>query len=241
MVKLPTKGDVLRIMNLKRWSFRDRNITADGWCPWAGRSNLEDHLGLIWLKFDGIPLHLRSPSLFSQLGNCCGRYINYMVEGCTWNSVRVKVKAAGVIPHQIPVCFKGESFNVRVAVEERRDFVDGWKTGGSEVYVRTPTCRNGSRKSDRQASGSKKEKGKYFQVQSRDKGVGKSAEETEGDMIEFHTAGQSGAQLEEDGLEVAGKRGSAIEPEEGEMGQSDKYDPKFIPDKEGPFQIWWRR
>ncbi|CAN0874911.1 hypothetical protein LINGRAHAP2_LOCUS10525 [Linum grandiflorum] len=67
-------------MSLNRWKFRDRQIEVDGWFPFAGRSNVAADRGLVWLRIEGIPLHLRSSSLFSQLGRCCGNFMDFFGE-----------------------------------------------------------------------------------------------------------------------------------------------------------------
>ncbi|CAN0915025.1 hypothetical protein LINGRAHAP2_LOCUS28889 [Linum grandiflorum] len=120
----------------------DRKAYLDnGWCSWAGLSRLEAGEGLNWLRIEGIPLHLRSPSLFRQLGNCCGKFIDFKTEGCDWNTVKVKVKAAGILPREILLTFDGCHFYVQVAIEDGRGFMDGWKGSGPDVYVRTSTAR----------------------------------------------------------------------------------------------------
>ncbi|CAN0880445.1 hypothetical protein LINGRAHAP2_LOCUS13651 [Linum grandiflorum] len=142
-LKLPTKKDVERIMRLGRWQFKDRLIKADCWCPYAGCSDVVARSGVMWLKFDGIPLHFRSLSLFRQLGDTCGHFIAFNAEGCSLNSVRVKIKQSGVIPTCIPVTFLDQCFLVQVSVERGRSLISGWRVAGSEVYIRTSDIRGG--------------------------------------------------------------------------------------------------
>ncbi|CAN0839445.1 hypothetical protein LINGRAHAP2_LOCUS2580 [Linum grandiflorum] len=125
LVKLPRKEDIERILRLRRWSFMEWSIVADRWMPFAGRSKVASKRGILWLRLEGIPLHLRSPALFRQMGSYCGNFLNFDVRGCSWNSVRVKVKQEGVIPCKILLSFEGQFYDVKVTVEDGGDFVEG--------------------------------------------------------------------------------------------------------------------
>ncbi|CAN0903375.1 hypothetical protein LINGRAHAP2_LOCUS22517 [Linum grandiflorum] len=211
MVKFPSKGDITRIMNLNRWNFRDITIAADGWCYMAGRTSLEARSGIFWLKMEGIPLHLRFSSLFTKLGNYCGSFLDFNVDGCSWNSVRVKVKTSGVIPRQIPINLKGECFNVRVVVEDDHDLVEGWKGAGANVYARISDGKKGSGRPGNRVIGSDIEKA----VQIRDSGVGKSVDWTEGDKMVKHTEGLRTADSEGVVFETIRGKKTVLELEEG--------------------------
>ncbi|CAN0928336.1 hypothetical protein LINGRAHAP2_LOCUS36431 [Linum grandiflorum] len=136
MIKLLSKDDVSRIINLDRWSFNSRRIAADAWCSSAGRSRVEASSKIVWLKVEGLPLHLRSPALFRDLGDLCGGFLEFKEEGCTWNSVRLKVKHSSSIPQIILLRFKDESFPVSVSAEDGLLFDHGWQVGRSAVFVR---------------------------------------------------------------------------------------------------------
>ncbi|CAN0911375.1 hypothetical protein LINGRAHAP2_LOCUS26821 [Linum grandiflorum] len=144
LLKLPGKADVDRIMNLGRWSFRGRKIEADIWLPCAGRSSVVADKGIVWLRLDGIPLHLRSTDLFRKLGNVCGRFLEFNEEGCSLNAIRLKVSRAGVIPCRISVVLEETRFLIHVVVESGRCFTEGWRGRGSEVFIRTRSMAAGS-------------------------------------------------------------------------------------------------
>ncbi|CAN0873197.1 hypothetical protein LINGRAHAP2_LOCUS10312 [Linum grandiflorum] len=114
LIKLLTIEDVARIMRLGRWIFRDRVIDADGWFHYAGRSRVDFEQGRVWIRIDGIPLHLRSIELFRQMGNFCGGFLDFDEGGCSWNSVRIKIKQDGALPSQIPLCFENKCYSVQV-------------------------------------------------------------------------------------------------------------------------------
>ncbi|CAN0915831.1 hypothetical protein LINGRAHAP2_LOCUS29338 [Linum grandiflorum] len=139
-------------MRLGRWNFNGRKIEADGWLPCAGRSSVAAERGVLWVRCDGIPIHLRSLALFKELGNVCGNFLDFKVDGCSMNAVRIKVGQAGVIPRQIPVTFKDESYSVRVTVEDTRIFADGWRGSGSDVFVRVGVQTDGSKNRVREKS-----------------------------------------------------------------------------------------
>ncbi|CAI0452655.1 unnamed protein product [Linum tenue] len=65
-------AEVDRVMALNRWHYKDFHILADSWIENAGRSSVMRSLGEVWVRIDGIPLHLRSDELLEQLGKFCG-------------------------------------------------------------------------------------------------------------------------------------------------------------------------
>ncbi|CAN0876560.1 hypothetical protein LINGRAHAP2_LOCUS11376 [Linum grandiflorum] len=145
LLKLPGKADVDRIMNLGRWSFRGMKIEADIWLPCAGRLSVVADKGIVWLRLDGILLHLRSTDLFREMGNVCGRFLEFN-EGCSLNVIRLKVSRAGVIPCRISVVLEETRFPIHVVVESGRCFTEGWRGRGSEVFIRTKSMEAGSTK-----------------------------------------------------------------------------------------------
>ncbi|CAN0912937.1 hypothetical protein LINGRAPRIM_LOCUS380 [Linum grandiflorum] len=63
--KCNSKLEVERIINLGRWEFKGRRILANAWIPIAGRSSVLGN-GFVWIRVDGIPLHLRSYEYFNN-------------------------------------------------------------------------------------------------------------------------------------------------------------------------------
>ncbi|CAN0918455.1 hypothetical protein LINGRAHAP2_LOCUS30873 [Linum grandiflorum] len=146
LVKLPGKADVARVLNLGRWIFRERMIEEDCWFSFAGWSKVTAENGVVWVRMDGIPLHLYSTSLFKQLGNCCGKFLDFKEEGCSLNSVRIKVGQSRVIPSQISIFLEEVCFQIQVILEDRRCFDEGWRGRRSEVFVRVGIQASGSTK-----------------------------------------------------------------------------------------------
>ncbi|CAN0907737.1 hypothetical protein LINGRAHAP2_LOCUS24954 [Linum grandiflorum] len=136
MLKFPGTVDVERILTLGRWNFKGRNIEADRWLPFSSRSSVAARQGVMWLRMDGVPLHIRSTALFRQLGNVCGSFLESRVEGCSMNAVRIKVGQIGVIPSQITVLVEEEQFLIRVIIEDDQNVIEGWKGRGLEFFVR---------------------------------------------------------------------------------------------------------
>ncbi|CAN1236928.1 hypothetical protein LINGRAPRIM_LOCUS1780 [Linum grandiflorum] len=143
MIKLPCKGDVERILRLGRWKFRGRRIDADRWMSMAGISKVKAEAGIVWVRFDGIPLHLRSSALFRHLGDLCGGFLDSSEKGCSLNSIRIQVRAAAAIPKSIPILFEDSRFML-TAMVEAADFIDGWRAGRSGVFVRVSDIPTGS-------------------------------------------------------------------------------------------------
>ncbi|CAI0400733.1 unnamed protein product [Linum tenue] len=140
-----SRAEVDRVMALNRWKYKDFQILADYWIENAGRSGVIRSLGEVWVRIDGIPLHLRSDELLAQLGNFCGEVREIQDQGVSLNEVRIRIVPNEVIPDEIPLCYESFVFPVRVAVEpigpqpaiDSGDrFLHGWKGKGRGVYVR---------------------------------------------------------------------------------------------------------
>ncbi|CAN0864214.1 hypothetical protein LINGRAHAP2_LOCUS8892 [Linum grandiflorum] len=131
-------------MMLGRWKFFDRQVYADVWIPRAGLSEIDLSAGCLWIRLDGIPVHLRSTSLFRALGEVCGSFLDHQETGCSWNSVRLRIKPSGPLPSRIPVDFKGELFQVRVVVESQH-LLPAWRDSNSTIFVRASDVRVGLR------------------------------------------------------------------------------------------------
>ncbi|CAN1767745.1 hypothetical protein LINPERHAP1_LOCUS10383 [Linum perenne] len=58
-----------RILDLKRFSFKDSTILVDRWIAMAGRSSVLQENDMTWVNVHGIPLHLRSTALFEKIGD----------------------------------------------------------------------------------------------------------------------------------------------------------------------------
>ncbi|CAN0917973.1 hypothetical protein LINGRAHAP2_LOCUS30598 [Linum grandiflorum] len=50
-------------------------IHPDRWFPCAGRTEVMMRDGHVWVRVDGIPLHLVSSDLFRIIGNRCGGFV----------------------------------------------------------------------------------------------------------------------------------------------------------------------
>ncbi|CAN1279940.1 hypothetical protein LINPERPRIM_LOCUS17236 [Linum perenne] len=131
-------SEVNRILELKRWSFGDVRIQMDTWIKMAGRSNVTVESGFAWVIARGIPLHLRSPDLFRQLGDFCGGFL-CAEDGLNLSSIRLKVKVGGVIPDEVPLCHGCEVFPIRLEPDGwipvarhgvKDSFVNSWKSKG---------------------------------------------------------------------------------------------------------------
>ncbi|CAN1158043.1 hypothetical protein LINPERHAP2_LOCUS21910 [Linum perenne] len=130
--------EVNRILAHKRWSFGDVRIQMDTWIKMAGRSNVTLESGFAWVTARGIPLHLRSPDLFRQLGDFCGGFL-CAEDGLNLSSIRLKVKVGGVIPDEVPLCHGCEVFPIRLEPDGwipvprhgvKDSFVKSWKSKG---------------------------------------------------------------------------------------------------------------
>ncbi|CAN1751437.1 hypothetical protein LINPERHAP1_LOCUS4325 [Linum perenne] len=111
-----SKEKVSQILALNRWLFGKIAIQLDHWILDAGRSNVLMEKEAVWVRIRGIPLHLRSPALFIQIGNSCGSFLSFE-DGGPLSSVRIFVRMRGVLPEEIPICFDGVIFPVRVEPE----------------------------------------------------------------------------------------------------------------------------
>ncbi|CAN1187278.1 hypothetical protein LINPERHAP1_LOCUS1538, partial [Linum perenne] len=107
---------VNRIIALDRWLFGKIVTQLNRWIPEAGRSGVLLSNDVVWATIRGIPLHLRTSDLFRQLGDVCGRFLNFE-KGDSLSSVRICFKLKGGIPEEIPIYHEGFVFPVKVELE----------------------------------------------------------------------------------------------------------------------------
>ncbi|CAN1279532.1 hypothetical protein LINPERPRIM_LOCUS17055 [Linum perenne] len=138
MLVCSSKAEVLQIVALRRWSFGNIAIQFDPWIAEAGLSGVAKEKGVGWVLARGIPVHLRSPNLFSRLGEECGEFLDFEDEG-DLNSVRLKVKLAAEVPREVVLFFGEERFAVRlqaeVADEAEAAVIEVSSGGGEEGSV----------------------------------------------------------------------------------------------------------
>ncbi|CAN1184318.1 hypothetical protein LINPERPRIM_LOCUS8376 [Linum perenne] len=107
-----------RVAALKRTSFGAFQVFWDVWTREAGRTRFEQKHEAGWIVANGIPLHIRSPELFRQVGERCGGFVEFDVQGCPLSSVRVKVADLRVLPEVVEVQFRDEVFAIRITREK---------------------------------------------------------------------------------------------------------------------------
>ncbi|CAN1134873.1 hypothetical protein LINPERHAP2_LOCUS8526 [Linum perenne] len=116
MLVCSSKSEVLRVVALRKWRFGDVSIQMDPWIAQAGLSVVGQKEGVGWIEVSGIPVHLRSPSLFSALGELCGGFVDFE-DGRDLNSIRLKVKTGGEVPREAALVFGKERFVVSFQAE----------------------------------------------------------------------------------------------------------------------------
>ncbi|CAN1157851.1 hypothetical protein LINPERHAP2_LOCUS21791 [Linum perenne] len=145
MLVCSSEMEVKRILDLKRWIFKEWSILLDIWTKMAGRSNLVLDSDYLWISVRGIPLHIRSMELFRQIGEMCGGFVS-AEEGLSMSSIRLKVKAGSLIPDELPLCHGSDVFPVRIEAEAPSSispqgmlssFLDSWKGKSSGFLART--------------------------------------------------------------------------------------------------------
>ncbi|CAN0912617.1 hypothetical protein LINGRAPRIM_LOCUS576 [Linum grandiflorum] len=99
-------------------NFNGIQIQMDCWIKQAGRSSVMADKEIAWIRARGIPLHLRSKELFRSIGDFCGGFL-CSDDGPGLAAVRIKVKASGIIPEEVPLCFRAKVFPIRMEVEAR--------------------------------------------------------------------------------------------------------------------------
>ncbi|CAN1781748.1 hypothetical protein LINPERHAP1_LOCUS15552 [Linum perenne] len=72
-----SKARVDRILALRWWMFGWIPLQLDSWIPNAGRLHILLDNDIVWVTIRGIPIHLRSPNLFRQLGAICGSFLSF--------------------------------------------------------------------------------------------------------------------------------------------------------------------
>ncbi|CAN1763040.1 hypothetical protein LINPERHAP1_LOCUS8654 [Linum perenne] len=145
MLVCSSEMEVKRILDLKRWIFKEWSILLDVWTKMAGRSNMVFDSDNLWISVRGIPLHLRSMELFRQIGEMCGGFV-CAEEGLSLSSIRLKVRAGSLIPDELPICHGSDVFPVRIEAEapssispqgRLSSFLDSWKGKSSGFLARS--------------------------------------------------------------------------------------------------------
>ncbi|KAF8377767.1 hypothetical protein HHK36_031152 [Tetracentron sinense] len=114
---------IFRICNNK--SFYLGNGTVVGFHRWWPKSNAISFLGLVgtrWIALKGIPFHLWVPSVFSQIGQICGGFVDIHpdIEGFS-DLTMAKIRVRGdlrSIPRLIPLSFHSISYPIEVLIWE---------------------------------------------------------------------------------------------------------------------------
>ncbi|CAN0871767.1 hypothetical protein LINGRAHAP2_LOCUS9938 [Linum grandiflorum] len=115
----------------------------DKWVPSAGRSKVLENQGLVWVRVEGIPLHLLSSELLSHIGECCGGFIEASSAACHLGSALIKVRRGKEIPASLFLRFGNEVYEVLLAVVRRPATLVG--TWGVDYLPPPPALREGSR------------------------------------------------------------------------------------------------
>ncbi|CAN0926217.1 hypothetical protein LINGRAHAP2_LOCUS35211 [Linum grandiflorum] len=117
MVECDSVADAKRIVESDRVFFGTTKVSLDLWVPNAGRSEVLCSRGVCWVRVRGIPLHLVSSSLFQQIGESCGGFIESSSDACLLGSVRLKVKRPKALPTSLRLVRGKESFSVSISEE----------------------------------------------------------------------------------------------------------------------------
>ncbi|CAN0893200.1 hypothetical protein LINGRAHAP2_LOCUS18013 [Linum grandiflorum] len=133
MLVCSSKAELQCIIALNRRKFGSVEIYLGEWMKEAGRSEVMLDLGAAWLWVRGIPFHLRSKELYRNIGDLCGGYIG---SDESLAAVRIKVRTTGVIPEEIPICFREEVFPIRILLETPNPLSKSGKNPPSPVCGR---------------------------------------------------------------------------------------------------------
>ena len=65
------EADMVLLRGSRR--FKDREFLLQRWGPVVGCTWKKSHAKEVWVKVEGLPLHLWSREVFKRIGECCGR------------------------------------------------------------------------------------------------------------------------------------------------------------------------
>ncbi|CAN0903419.1 hypothetical protein LINGRAHAP2_LOCUS22545, partial [Linum grandiflorum] len=109
--------DAQRILFQDKRRFNGIDNLLGYWIKDAGRSVVMSEFEVAWIRVRGIPLHLRSKEFYRRIIEWCGGFIR-SDESANLAWVRIKVKATGDIPEEIPLCCGEEVFSVGIEIDQ---------------------------------------------------------------------------------------------------------------------------
>ncbi|CAN1162909.1 hypothetical protein LINPERHAP2_LOCUS24732 [Linum perenne] len=99
---------------LGRWTFLDHKLSADRWIGGAGTSEVMTDRGWSWLRVVGIPIHLRSDTIFDSIARAFRESAVADVCGCNLNEVKVKALNPGQVLDAVMLKFGEARFHLQV-------------------------------------------------------------------------------------------------------------------------------
>ncbi|KAF5201392.1 hypothetical protein FRX31_009022 [Thalictrum thalictroides] len=124
VVFLNSPADVSKIINMPPLITWNGHFSFHKWTPEAGSFNVSNEEKEVELSFLGIPFHLRTPSVVSQLAEQCGRIISVDDGAITSDSqickARVRSREMTSIPRTILLEERGYVFTVWIELNIRR-------------------------------------------------------------------------------------------------------------------------
>ncbi|CAN1176796.1 hypothetical protein LINPERPRIM_LOCUS3859 [Linum perenne] len=115
LVDCRTEETAEKVVSRGDWFFRGAKVEVRKWFPAAGRLDLLQSQGVRWILIFGIPVHVRSDSVFRDIGDACGGFVAGQDSG--FSAVRLKVRAGSPVPDSLSIKMKELTFEIKVMVE----------------------------------------------------------------------------------------------------------------------------
>ncbi|CAN1162449.1 hypothetical protein LINPERHAP2_LOCUS24513 [Linum perenne] len=115
LVECGSEAEVDRIIKDGSWFFRGIRVYVKKWWPEVGGQFLASTQRMRWILIFGIPVHLRADSVFREISERCGGFMECQEIG--FAAVRLKVKAGKSFPTSILLAAKNEEYIIKILAE----------------------------------------------------------------------------------------------------------------------------
>ncbi|CAN1170885.1 hypothetical protein LINPERHAP2_LOCUS29248 [Linum perenne] len=164
LVECGSEVEVDRIIKDESWFFRGIRVHVQKWWPEAGRQFPASSQKMRWILVFGIPVHLRADSVFREIGERCGGFVECQETG--FAAVRLKVKAGKSFPTSILLAARNEEYIIKLLAEPC-----SFPPMEVEVEaVEAPSAEQSSQRGEKMTGAAARVRG------AKDKGVGPSNE-----------------------------------------------------------------
>ncbi|OIS97373.1 hypothetical protein A4A49_12587 [Nicotiana attenuata] len=126
LLKRCITGNMAEQIRQKEWRWKNIKMTLDWWNHFVGCISNSHYMETTWIRDLGIPLHLWSQKIFSEVENLCDGWISTEEETCLKNHLKwARIQIAGdgrCFPSEVVIKRDGTKFFIPIWVERKTRF-----------------------------------------------------------------------------------------------------------------------